>query len=169
MDWLGTVLACAGLFLIVFGFSHAETAGWTAPLTIGSLAGGVVLLAGFVVAEQRASHPLLPLRVILDRTRGGSYVAVFISGIAIFGTFLFLTYYLQVIKGESPLATGLLFLPMTGSILISSNLSSIPGLARVGPPALIAATMLLATPGMPHPTPATVTSRSPTALPTTPL
>src|SRR6201995_1638162 len=67
MDWAGAVLASAGLFLIVFGFSRAETAGWTAALTIGSLAGGVILLAGFVFAESRVSHPLLPLRVALDR------------------------------------------------------------------------------------------------------
>ena len=82
MDWPGAVLACTGLFLIVFGFSHAETAGWTATLTLGSLILGAVLLTAFVVAEQRSSHPLLPLRVILDRTRGGSYVAVGITGIA---------------------------------------------------------------------------------------
>jgi len=133
MDWPGAVLAGAGLFLIVFGFSRAESAGWTAAVTIGSLVVGVVLLAGFVAAEQRVSHPLLPLRVILDRTRGGAYFAVFISGIAIFGTFLFLTYYLQVVKGDSPLATGLLFLPMIACILIASNLSSIvllPGSGR---------------------------------------
>ncbi len=158
MDWPGAVLACAGLFLIVFGFSHAETAGWTAALTIGSLVGGVVLLAGFVIAEQRASHPLLPLRVILDRTRGGAYVAVGISGIAIFGTFLFLTYYLQVIKGDSPLATGLLFLPMIACILISSNLSSIVGLPRLGPRVLIATGMLLGAGGMAYLTQLTVTS-----------
>ena len=125
MDWPGAVLACAGLFAIVFGFSHAETAGWTAALTLGSLVGGVVLLIGFVAAERRVSHPLLPLRVIVDRARGGSYVAVGISGIAIFGTFLFLTFYLQVVKGDSPLTTGLLFLPMTACILISSNLSAV--------------------------------------------
>jgi EmrB/QacA subfamily drug resistance transporter len=158
MDWPGAVLACAGLFLIVFGFSRAETAGWTAPQTIGSLAGGVALITGFVVAEQRSSHPLLPLRVILDLTRGGSYVSVFISGIAIFATFLFLTYYLQVIKRESPLATGLLFLPMIGCILISSNLSSIVGLARLGPRALIATGMLLGAFGMAYLTQVTVTS-----------
>src|SRR6202795_379489 len=58
MDWPGAVLACAGLFLIVFGFSHAETAGWTATLTLGSLVLGAVLLTAFVVAEQRSSHPL---------------------------------------------------------------------------------------------------------------
>src|SRR5712671_996905 len=158
MDWPGAVLACAGLFLIVFGFSHAETAGWTAALTIGSLEGGVVLLAGFVAAEQRSSHPLLPLRVILDRTRGGSYVAVGISGIAIFGTFLFLTYYLQVVKGNSPLTTGLLFLPMIGCILLSSNLASIALLPRLGPRVLIAAGMLLGAGGMAYLTQVTVTS-----------
>src|SRR5690242_4892988 len=122
MDWPGAVLVCGGLFAIVFGCSHAESAGWTAGLTVGSLVGGVVLLAGFVLAERRVRHPLLPLRVIVDRARGGSYVALGISGIAIFGTFLFLTFYLQVVKGFSPLTTGLLFLPMIGCILISSNL-----------------------------------------------
>src|SRR6266851_1993464 len=164
LDWPGTVLACAGLFLIVFGFSRAETSGWTAALTIGSLAGGVVLLAGFVAAEQRSSHPLLPLRVILDRTRGGSYVAVGISGIAIFGTFLFLTYYLQLIKADSPLTTGLLFLPMIGCILLSSNLSSIALLPRLGPRVLIAAGMLLGAGGMAYLTQVTVTSRYASAV-----
>ena len=158
MDWPGTVLACAGLFLIVFGFSRAETAGWTDSLTLGSLVLGPVLLAGFVLAEQRSSHPLLPLRVLLDRTRGGSYVALFISGIAIFGTFLFLTFYLQLIKGESPLTTGLLFLPMIGCILISSNLSSIVLLPRMGPRALIATGMLLGTGGMVYLTQVSVNS-----------
>jgi EmrB/QacA subfamily drug resistance transporter len=161
MDWPGAVLACAGLFLIVFGFSHAETAGWAAGLTIGSLVLGAVLLTGFVVAEQRVSHPLLPLRVIIDRTRGGAYVAVGISGIAIFGAFLFLTFYLQEVKGESPLATGLLFLPMVGCILISSNLSSV---IRVGPRALIAAGMLLGAGGMAYLTQVTVTSSYVTAV-----
>ena len=158
MDWPGAVLACVGLFLIVFGFSRAEDAGWASAQTVGSLAAGVVLLAGFVVAEQRSSHALLPLRVILDRARGGSYVSVFIAGIAIFATFLFLTYYLQVIKRESALATGLLFLPMVGCILVSSNLSSIVGLARVGPRVLIATGMLFGAGGMAYLAQVTVTS-----------
>src|SRR5438874_478354 len=155
MDWIGAVLACAGPFAIVFGFSQAESAGWTAALTVGSLVCGVVLLAGFVVAERRVPHPLLPLRVIVDRARGGAYAAIGISGMAIFGTFLFLTFYLQVVKGYSPLTTGLLFLPMTVCILISSNLSSNIGL---GPRALIAAGMLLCAGGMAFLTQVTVTS-----------
>jgi EmrB/QacA subfamily drug resistance transporter len=158
MDWPGAILACAGLFFIVFGFSHAETAGWTAALTIGSLVVGAGLLAGFVLAELRVSHPLLPLHVILDRTRGGAYVAVFLSGIAIFGVFLFLTYYMQLIKGDSPLTTGLLFLPLIGCILISSNLSSIVLLPKVGPRALITSGMLLGVIGMIYLTRLTVTS-----------
>jgi EmrB/QacA subfamily drug resistance transporter len=143
MDWPGAVLACAGLFLIVFGFSRAETAGWSATLTLGSLVLGAVLLVAFVVAEQRSSHPLLPLRVILDRTRGGSYVAVGITGIAVFAIFLFLTYYLQQVKGYSPLATGLLFLPLVAAILVASTLSSAVALPRAGPRVLITAGMLL--------------------------
>jgi EmrB/QacA subfamily drug resistance transporter len=158
MDWTGAVLACAGLFLIVFGFSHAETAGWTAGLTLGSLILGVVLLAAFVVAEQRGSHPLLPLRVILDRTRGGSYVAVGLSGIAIFAVFLFLTYYLQVVKGYSPLTSGLAFLPLICCILLSSNLSSIVALPRLGPRVLIATGMLFGCGAMTYLTQLTVTS-----------
>jgi EmrB/QacA subfamily drug resistance transporter len=158
MDWPGAVLACAGLFLIVFGFSHAETAGWTAALTIGSLVLGVVLLTGFVLAERRVSHPLLPLRVILDRARGGSYACVGLVGIAIFGLFLFLTYYLQVIKGYSPLTSGLLFLPMVGCILLSSNLSSIVFLPRLGPRVLIATGMVLGAAGTGYLSRITVTS-----------
>ncbi len=158
MDWPGAVLACAGLFLIVFGFSHAETAGWTATLTIGSLVLGLVLIAAFAVAERRSSHPLLPLRVILDRTRGGSYVAVGITGIAIFGVFLFLTYYLQEVKGYSPVTSGLAFLPMIGCILLSSNVSSIVTLPRFGPRVLITTGMLLGAGGLTYLTRLTVSS-----------
>ena len=158
VDWPGTVLASAGLFLIVFGFSRAETAGWAAPLTIGSLVAGPLLLAAFVVAERRSAQPLLPLRVILDRTRGGSYAVLGLTGIALFGVFLFLAYYLQGVKGYSPVTSGLLFLPFVGGILVSSTVSSIVALPRVGPRALIASGMLLSTGAMAYLTQLTVTS-----------
>jgi EmrB/QacA subfamily drug resistance transporter len=158
MDWAGTVLASAGLFLIVFGFSHAETASWSAALTIGSLVAGVALLAAFVFAESRVSHPLLPLRVVLDRARGGSYLSVGLTGIAVFGVFLFLTYYLQQIKGYSPVTSGLAFLPMICCILIASNTSSIVLLPRVGPRNLITGGMVLGGLSMGYLTTLTVTS-----------
>jgi EmrB/QacA subfamily drug resistance transporter len=158
MDWAGVALASSGLFLIVFGFSHAETAGWAAALTIGSLVAGVLLLAAFAFAERRVSHPLLPLRVVLNRARGGSYAAVGLTGIALFGTFLFLTYYLQEVKGFSPVTSGLAFLPMIACILVSSNTSSIVLLPRLGPRTLIAAGMLIGGGGMAYLTQITVTS-----------
>jgi EmrB/QacA subfamily drug resistance transporter len=158
IDWVGTVLASTGLFAIVFGFSHAELAGWTAPLTIGSLVGGVLLLIAFTFAESRVSHPLLPLRVVLDRARGGSYISVGLTGIALFGIFLFLTYYLQEIKGFSPVTSGLAFLPMIACLLVSSNTSSIVLLPRIGPRALIATGMLVGGAGMAYLTQITVTS-----------
>jgi EmrB/QacA subfamily drug resistance transporter len=156
MDWPGAVLACAGLFLIVFGFSRAETAGWTAVLTLGSLILGAVLLTAFVVAEQLSSHPLLPMRVILDRTRGGSYVAVGITGISLFAIFLFLTFYMQQVKGYSPLTTGLLFLPLVAGILVASTLYS--ALPAVGPRLLVTVGMLLGAGGTAYLAQLTVTS-----------
>jgi EmrB/QacA subfamily drug resistance transporter len=158
LDWPGTVLASAGLFLIVFGFSRAETAGWAAPLTITCLVAGPLLLAAFVAAERRSAHPLLPLRVILDRTRGGSYAVLGLTGIALFGVFLFLAYYLQQIKGYSPLTSGLLFLPFVGGILVSSTVSSIVALPRVGPRVLISSGMLLGAGGTVDLTQLTATS-----------
>ncbi|HEY2280465.1 MAG TPA: MFS transporter [Streptosporangiaceae bacterium] len=161
MDWPGTMLASAGLFLIVFGFSRAEVAGWTAAVTIGSLTGGLTLLAAFVLAERRSSHPLLPLRVILDRTRGGAYAAIGLGGTAIFGVFLFVTYYLQEVRGYSPLSCGLLFLPFVGCILVSSNISSIVTLPRFGPRALVVTGMVLGIGAMLYLTRLTVTSSYP--------
>jgi len=158
LDWAGTVLASSGLFLLVFGFSHAETAGWTGRVTIACLVVGVLLLVGFVLAEQRVSHPLLPLRVILDRTRGGAYLAVGVASVSLFGAFLFLTYYLQTIKGYSPVTAGLAFLPMVGGLLVSANLSSNVLLPRVGPRILISSGLLTGAAAMAYLTQLSVTS-----------
>ena len=164
MDWWGAVLASAGLFALVFGFSHAELAGWTAPLTIGSLVGGVILLTAFGFAESRVRQPLLPLRVVLDRARGGSYLSVGLTGIAVFGIFLFLTYYLQEVKGFSPVTSGLAFLPMIACIVLASNTSSIVLLPRVGPRALITTGMVLGGGAMGYLTQLTVTSSYATSV-----
>ena len=145
IDWPGTFAATLGFFGIVFGFSHAETAGWTSPVTLVALGGGAILLAAFVAIERRVAHPLLPLRVVLDRNRAGAYLAVGIAGIAIFGVFLFLTYYLQQVLGFTPIQAGLGFLPMTGAIMITATTANTVLLPRIGPRRLTTAGMLLAT------------------------
>src|SRR3984957_8116416 len=110
LDVPGTVLVVAGLVGVVYGLSEAETKSWGAPLTLGLLIGGVVLLIAFVLVELRVPHPLLPLRIVLDRFRGGAYLAIGLSAVGMFGIFLFLTYYLQLILRYSPVTTGLAFL-----------------------------------------------------------
>jgi EmrB/QacA subfamily drug resistance transporter len=147
-DVPGTLAASLGCFCLVFGFSHAETTSWSDGVTLASLAAGVVLLAAFVAIERRVAHPLLPLRVVLDRNRGGSYLAVGIAGIAMFGVFLFLTYYLQQNLGFSPIRTGLGFLPMTFAIMITATTANTALLPRMGPRWLVATGMLLAAAGM---------------------
>jgi EmrB/QacA subfamily drug resistance transporter len=147
-DIPGAVAVSLGLFLIVYGFSQAEPRGWTDVETLGSLIAGVILLAVFVVIERRAAHPLLPLRIVLDRNRGGSYLSVLISGAGLFGVFLFLTYYLQKTLLYSPVTTGLAFLPMVAMIIVSSTTSNAVLLPRFGPKPLVPVGMLLAALGM---------------------
>jgi hypothetical protein len=127
-----------------YGFSNAGTHGWSTPSTYGFLAAGVVLLAAFAAWQVRAPHPLLPPRVILDRDRGGAYVATFIAGAGLFGTFFFLTYYLQQTLGYSPLVTGVAFLPISAGSAATSNLATIVLMPRFGPRPLVASGMLTA-------------------------
>src|SRR5271154_2688289 len=110
LDLPGLLLVTAGLFSIVFGLSHAETTAWRNPFTIGFLVASVVLLASFAYVETKAKYPLLPPRVILNRTRGGSLSVMLLGSLPIFGVFLFLTYYLQGTLGFSPVRTGIAFL-----------------------------------------------------------
>ena len=154
----GALLGGLGVFLIVFGFAHAATAGWSAALTVGSLVLGVLFIGAFGLAEGRVRAPLLPLRVILDRTRGGAYLAIGVAAIALFGAFLFLTYYLQTIKAYSPVTAGLAFLPMVGGLLVSANVSSNVLLPRVGPRILISSGLLTGAAAMAYLTQLSVTS-----------
>jgi EmrB/QacA subfamily drug resistance transporter len=148
LDIPGTLTASLGLFGIVYGFSNAQTHSWGAPLTIGMLIAGVVLLVAFVAIQQRSANPLLPLRVVLDRNRGGSFLAMVLAGSGMFAVFLFLTYYLQQNLGFSPIKTGLAFLPMTGTIIIAATSASTKLLPKIGPRPLIGAGMLTAAAGL---------------------
>jgi EmrB/QacA subfamily drug resistance transporter len=152
IDRSGTLLACASMFAIVYGFAHAATksgsAGWTDGQTIGFLIAGVALLVGFLARERRATHPLLPLRVLGDRNRGGAYAAMFLASIGLFGVFLFLTYYLETILDFSPVKTGLAFLPMTAAVIFVAGLANMVLLARISPRLLVPAGLLLSAGGM---------------------
>jgi EmrB/QacA subfamily drug resistance transporter len=137
LDLPGLFMVSGGLFAIVFGFSHAETTSWHNPFTIGFLVAGVVLLAVFAYYETRAKHPLLPPRVVLNRTRGGSMLAMLFASIGIFGVFLFLTYYLQGTLGYSPVKSGIAFLPLVAALAATSQVSNSKLLPRFGPKPIV--------------------------------
>ncbi|MBB4927358.1 DHA2 family efflux MFS transporter permease subunit [Kitasatospora kifunensis] len=148
LDLPGTILVSAGLFGLVYGFSNAESHHWGSPQTWGFLLAGGVLLAVFTWWQTRAAHPLLPLRVLLDRNRGASFLALAISGAGMFGVFLFLTYYLQASLHYSPVSTGLAFLPMIGALMVSAQLSTSLLIPRLGPKPVVPLGMGLAAAGM---------------------
>jgi EmrB/QacA subfamily drug resistance transporter len=131
-DIPGAIVATAGLALLVYGFSEASIHGWSAPLTLTLIAVSVVLLAGFVGWEMRARNPMLPLRIIVDRNRGGSYASFLLTTLALFGTFLFLGYYFQNVLGYSPLKAGFAFLPFPASVITSSTIAA-RTMPRFGP------------------------------------
>src|SRR3984893_4377740 len=144
LDIPGLLLVSSALFCLVYGFSNAATHSWSTPSTYGFLAAGAVLLAVFAVWQGRAPNPLLPPRVVLDRNRGGAYASMLIAASGMFGTFLFLTYYLQQTLGYSPVVTGVAFLPIAGGIAISANVSTIVLMPRVGPRPPVAIGFLVA-------------------------
>ncbi|MEE4542650.1 MFS transporter [Streptomyces sp. V4-01] len=148
LDIPGTVLVTTGLFGIVYGFSNAETHHWGSPLTWGFLLLGGVLVAAFTWWQTRTAHPLLPLRVLVDRNRGASFAVLGIAGVGLFGVFLFLTYYLQLSLHYTPVKTGLGFLPMIGALMVSAQLATNTLVPRFGPKPIVPLGMGLATVGM---------------------
>ncbi|MGI8334541.1 MFS transporter [Actinomadura scrupuli] len=148
LDIPGVVLATLGLVSLVYGFTRAETDGWSSSVTIGLFVAAVVLLVSFAVVESKVRGPLLPLRVVADRNRGGVYLSLGLAVIAMFGLFLFLTYYLQIIKGFSPVRTGFAFLPMIVGMITGSTQIGARLMTRVSPRLLMAPGFLLAALGM---------------------
>jgi EmrB/QacA subfamily drug resistance transporter len=148
LDLPGAALVSASMFCLVYGFSNAAAHSWHTPSTYGFLAAGVALLGAFAFWQTRAASPLLPPRVVLDRNRGGAYLAVLITGAGMFGIFLFLIYYLQQTLGYSQVVSGVAFLPLIAMVVLSANLSNVVLLPRLGPKPLVPAGMLLAAGGL---------------------
>ncbi|MET9956960.1 MFS transporter [Streptomyces sp. NPDC006339] len=148
LDVPGVVLSTLGLVALVYGFTRAESDGWSDAVTIGLFVASAVLLLAFAAVEARVKSPLLPLRVVTDRNRGGVYLSLGLAVIAMFGLFLFLTYYLQVVKGYSPVRTGFAFLPMIAGMIVGSTQIGTRLMTRVPPRLLMGPGFLTAAVGM---------------------
>jgi EmrB/QacA subfamily drug resistance transporter len=120
LDLPGAITVTAGMSILVYGLTKASTDGWTSATTLLTLAIAAAFLVAFVVIEHSSSHPLLPFRIFRDRNRTGAYlIMLFLAG-ALFATFFFMTQYLQVVHGWSPVRTGIGFLPMPTLIMFMS-------------------------------------------------
>jgi EmrB/QacA subfamily drug resistance transporter len=132
-DVVGAVTGTAGLVSLVYGLTHAAPPNsWTDPVTVAYLVIGVVLLGIFLAVEARSSHALMPFRVLANRNRATTYVAMLAIGAALFSMFYFLGQYIQVVLGYSAIVTGLAFLPFSFGIVGAAQLASFL-VARVDP------------------------------------
>jgi EmrB/QacA subfamily drug resistance transporter len=146
-DIPGTILATGGLVALVYGFTKAADEGWTAGVTLSLFAAAAVLLIGFVILESRIANPLLPLRVVLHRNRGGSYLTSVTLGAGMMGMFMFMTYYFQGTLHYSPLKTGVAYLPFSLALIVTAGVGS-GLLPKFGPRVLMTIGGILATTGM---------------------
>jgi EmrB/QacA subfamily drug resistance transporter len=135
-DLPGAATVTGGLLALVYAFTKAGTDGWASSVTLALFGMAGVLLIAFVVIETRVEHPLLPMRVVLDRTRGGSFLTSLLVGIAMLGTFLSLTYYFQGTLHYSAMKSGFAFLPFSVGV-ISGATSASRLLPRFGARALM--------------------------------
>jgi EmrB/QacA subfamily drug resistance transporter len=148
-DIPGAILATAGLVALVYGFTEAAktSVGWLSVEAVSCLVGAAILLIAFVFVELRSASPLLPMRVVLDRNRGGSYLASLLAFAGLFAMFLFLSYYLQSNLGYSALKSGLAVLPFSGGVIVTSAV--VPTLLpRTGPKPLMLIGLALAAIGL---------------------
>jgi EmrB/QacA subfamily drug resistance transporter len=130
-DLSGALLATAGALLLVYALVRAPITGWGSGSTIGELAGAAVLLAAFVVNEQRSKNPLLPLSIFRIKGLAAADVTQLVGIAGMFAMFFFLTLYMQNVLGYSPIRTGLAYLPVTAGVGLSAGIT--PRLvARVG-------------------------------------
>ncbi|HEX9066183.1 MAG TPA: MFS transporter [Streptosporangiaceae bacterium] len=151
-DLPGAITSTAGVALLVYGLSNASTdqngvSHWADPKVLASLAASVVLLAAFALIEWRSEHALMPLRVLANRSRTGSYVIMLCLATAMFGIFFFLTIFVQEVLGYSALRSGVAFLPFAAMVVIMSGVVS-QVISRTGARPLMLAGTTIAAGGM---------------------
>jgi EmrB/QacA subfamily drug resistance transporter len=158
-DVPGAVLVTVGLTSLVYGFTRVAQAaqqnaakgstatGWSEPWALFFIGAGILLVAAFVVVELRVRNPLLPMRLVLDRNRGGAYLTSTLVGAGLIGAFFFLSLYFQQVLAYTPIEAGLASLPSTLGVLIAAGAAS--GLVpKLGPRPLMVSGGVLAAGGL---------------------
>jgi EmrB/QacA subfamily drug resistance transporter len=146
-DAAGALTSTAGMSSLVYAFINVASNGWSNRVSIGAFALAALLLGAFLLIETRSSQPITPLWLVRDRSRAASYIARLLLVAGMFGSFFFLTQFVQEVLGFSPLKAGAAFVPMTGALFATSRLA--PRLAtRFGPKPLMIVGLLPVVAGM---------------------
>jgi EmrB/QacA subfamily drug resistance transporter len=124
-DLPGAATVTSGLMLLVYALTRATTDGWTAPVTLGLLAGALALIGLFLAIEARSKAPLLPLRMFRLRALSGANITLTIVGAVTFGEFFLLTLYFQDGLGYSPLQSGVAFTAFALTVVVASNVAQV--------------------------------------------
>jgi MFS family permease len=147
LDLPGMLLVAGGAVALAWGLARAGSAGWTDPWVIGALAGGLVLLAGFVLRERYAAAPMLPLALFRILAFSAANASGFLMSEAIFSAAFLTSQYFQLGLGYGPLATGLRLLPWTATPMLIAPLAGAVA-DRIGTRPLIAAGLALQAAGL---------------------
>jgi EmrB/QacA subfamily drug resistance transporter len=147
LDIPGAVTGTAGLLSLVYAITRGGEDGWDDRLSLACFGTAAVLLVIFVFTQARGKHPMLPLSVLRDRSRAGSYATMFLVGIGMFATFYFLTLYMQQVLQYSAVRAGLAYLPFSAGVGIMAGIGS-RLMVKVAPRVLAAPGLLVAALGM---------------------
>jgi EmrB/QacA subfamily drug resistance transporter len=146
-DALGAVLVTGGLSALVYAITQAGQNGWGSAKTIGFFAGSLALLAGFGAWERRHPEPLMRFGLLRTKTVAGANVAGFIMGTALFSMFLMLTLYMQQVLGYSAMKTGVAYLAVAGTAIVTSTVAA-QLVTRVGVKPVLVTGMVFLTGGL---------------------
>jgi len=148
VDVISAILVAAGMAALVYGLGEEPAFGWGSAEVAGSLAASVILLGAFLARQARLPSPLLPLRVLRDRNRGGALIAMVVNSLSTFGMMLILTYQMQAVMRYSPLRTGLALIPFAAAAVLGSALIAPWLTARVAPRWLVTSGIVLSALGL---------------------
>jgi len=146
-DVPGALMATAGMVAVVYGVSEASITSWGSFSAWPFIMVGALLLGVFFVIEALVKQPLLPLRLLADRVRAGAYLTQLLVALALFGMFLWITFYFQDIHHFSAVKSGLLFMPFSLGVIVSAGVTS-QLLPKIGPRPLATVGSLMAAAGM---------------------
>jgi DHA2 family integral membrane protein (MFS transporter) len=143
LDPAGVLLSIVALVLLVFGIIEGGNSNdWLSVKALGAIVAGVVLLALFVYLQERSTHPTIDISLFKNRAFAAGCGVIAVTFFVLMGATFYLAYFMQAVRGYTPLAAGIALIAVAGAVMIMSPLSARLA-ARFGPNRVSGAGMLL--------------------------